>query len=232
MADAHSRPRPKHFRDLTGQRFGRLTATGHRVVNRRTIWSCSCDCGQTREVLSHNLIKGATRSCGCLMRESRYLSTGANFTTHGACRAPTRASYKRWRAMMDRCYIGTTAQFCDYGGRGIYVVKRWHHAPNFVADMGNPPEGMTLERIDNNGPYSPENCRWATRAEQSLNHRRNRLVTYNGETKPLIEWSKQTGIHHRTLTNRIDRGWSVERALTQPAGPANRLKHQAPRASG
>lgn len=124
-------------------------------------------------------------------------------------------SYPSWRDMMDRCFKKTHKYYPDYGARGIGVCKRWLHFKNFANDMGKRPKGLTLERKNNDGNYEPRNCRWATRAEQSRNTRRNRFLTFSGKTLCFADWAKETGIKPYTIGSRIRSGWTVERALKE-----------------
>jgi hypothetical protein len=127
--------------------------------------------------------------------------------------------YRAWRAMHARCYDSKVKSYADYGARGIYVADRWHGAEgfkNFLADMGERPEGCTLERIDNDGPYSPENCRWASRADQSRNKRNNRFITANGKTQTLQDWSVELGCSHAAILYRLKKGMSEQEAVTLP----------------
>ncbi len=114
--------------------------------------------------------------------------------------------YKTWLDMWARCVRNNNAAFCAYGGRGITVCDRWKSFPVFLSDMGPRPEGMTLDRIDNNGPYSPENCRWATHKQQSSNRRSNHFVEWSGETITLTEAARRAGMDHRTFARRLRRG--------------------------
>lgn len=116
--------------------------------------------------------------------------------------------------MIQRCHTPTNDSFARYGGRGIEVCEKWRHSfARFIEDMGHPGEGMSLDRIDNNGNYEPGNCRWATLAEQSSNRRDSRKIAYNGETLTLSEWSRRLGWHHMTISDRLRRGWPLDRAL-------------------
>jgi hypothetical protein len=129
--------------------------------------------------------------------------------------------HKAWMRLRQRCEKPHSPDYADYGGRGITVCERWtgeHGFANFLSDMGQrPPDKTSIDRIDVNGPYSPENCRWADWRTQMRNKRSNRWLTFNGETLCLMDWAKRMGIPQARLTSRLNRdGWSVERALTQP----------------
>jgi hypothetical protein len=128
--------------------------------------------------------------------------------------------YTIWLHMNARCGDPRVPSYKHYGGRGITVCDRWHHNFEAFVDDMHPTytDGMTIERIDNDGPYSPENCRWATQAEQALNKRNNRLLTYDGHTQPLAAWAREYGLGISCLWLRLSRGWPVERALTEPVG--------------
>jgi hypothetical protein len=176
--------------DITGQRFNWLTVVKHQAG---TKWLCVCDCGTQKVVESLTLRQGKTKSCGCKRPEL----ISANLTTHGMTNTPT---YRSWISMRRRCYDKTHPQFRYYGGKGITVCKRWKDSfENFMSDMGERPDGKTIDRVDSKKNYTPTNCRWATQAEQMANT--SRSAKYQG--KSLKEWSNETGIKYATLCYRL-----------------------------
>ncbi len=126
-------------------------------------------------------------------------------------------TYRIYISMKHRCESPNSTSYERYGERGIYVSPRWLTFDAFLADMGCQPPGMALDRIDNDGPYSPENCRWATRKENARNTRRNHYIEFRGERRCISDWSEITGISKAAILHRIKSGWSVESALTIPA---------------
>lgn len=207
------------FNDLTGKKFGRLTAIYYQKHQTKTgrfrsKWLWQCDCGKTTLVETYKVTSGHTSSCGCLLKEviSRTAAEG-KFHKHMLARTK---EYKSWESMLRRCNNPTDKRYHNYGGRGIKVCERWYSVENFYTDMGKRPAGTTLGRIDNDKGYSPENCRWETQAQQQNNKSTNTTLTLNGEIKNLGQWAKSLGIHPTTLSTRLRDGWSVEKALTQP----------------
>lgn len=153
--------------DISGQRFGRLVAKDVVYIDNVRLWRCLCDCGNYTHVNAGKLRIGNTTSCGCWKKAVLGIST----TKHGMRSART---YGTWKGMRNRCNNPNTADYPRWGGRGIRVCERWDDFANFYADMGEPPVGTTLDRINNDGNYEPDNCRWATRSEQARNQKRQR----------------------------------------------------------
>lgn len=199
----------RKFKNVEGVRFGRLVVVSYYGrKNGEHSWVCSCDCGG-EAIISGRVIK-RRRSCGCIRRE---VGKTANLR-HGK-------SYERiyniWAMMRQRCENPHHTSYKHYGARGISVCKRWKTSfENFYADMGVPPKNFCLERIDNNGPYSPDNCRWESRREQLNNTRRNVYYEYEGERITAFELARRKGLLPGILSHRLKKGWSIEKALNEP----------------
>lgn len=145
------------------------------------------------------------------MPKGIYIRKGKVARKHGLCDIP---EYKVWLQMRDRCKNPNNSHFGYYGGRGISVSKEWDSFKTFITDLGRRPEGHSLDRIDSNGDYSKENCRWATKVQQANNTRDNRKVELNGKTYGIRELSEKTGVSQKLLAKRLfERGWDVERAV-------------------
>lgn len=145
------------------------------------------------------------------------LARGAAGITHGHNAGKKKTpTLQTWASMRARCTNPKKSDYQYYGGRGITVCDRWQSFENFLADMGEKPPGTSLDRIDNSGNYEPSNCRWATRAEQMRNTRQTRMLTLNGKTQCVVDWERELGFKPVTITMRLRRGWSVEKALTMP----------------
>jgi hypothetical protein len=202
-----------------GNVFGRLTVAAAAGKNslRKRLWLVRCECGETLTVVGSHLVNGNTRSCGCLHNDE--------LTKHGMCRHPL---YGLWLSMRRRCMSVTSDSYAYYGGRGITICDRWSDFSNFVADMSpRPSPEHTIDRMDNDGPYSPENCRWATKSEQAANTRVCKPITFEGRTLTASEWGRERGLIERTILRRLQEGWTVEQAL-QPPIPRGRRRQSAP----
>jgi hypothetical protein len=198
------------FKDLAGKRFTRLlviSAVEPYVATHR--WLCLCDCEKLVAVISSNLLRGTTTSCGCLGKEL----VSQRSATHRMTKTRT---YVSWVAMIRRCTNPKNDNFANYGGRGIKVSERWMSFENFFADMGERPEGKTIERNDVNGNYEKSNCRWATSLEQVANTTKTRMLDAFGRRMPLAAWSREYGISRQLIDQRIKDGWTVARAIATP----------------
>lgn len=207
--------------DLTGYVSGRLTVIKmvEEKYRRITQWLCKCECGNTKVLRRDNITgKNPHLSCGCLAKEALLRCA----TVHGATKngSPT-PEYRSWQKMIQRCTNPNGNAYHHYGGRGITVCDRWLHSfENFLVDMGERPSlSHSIDRIDTNKGYSPDNCRWATKKEQSRNTRRNIMVTYNGKTQCISAWAEELGINKKTLSDRIKRWESLEIAFNTPVNP-------------
>lgn len=196
--------------DLAGQRFGRWTVG---QSPRRAYWPCKCDCGAERLVRANGLTSGRSQSCGCLHREA--------VSRHGWYGTPT---HKSWESMLQRCTNSNSPDYQNYGGRGISVHPEWLIFESFFSDMGERPAGLTLDRINTDGPYEKQNCRWATRRRQQRNRRITEMLTIDGITKPLNDWAEEAGHTAKNLRWRLAKGWSFERALGSPKALRRKLK--------
>lgn len=189
---------------LHGQKFGRLQviipAPNHKG---RTAWKCRCSCGNVCIVLTERLRAGITKSCGCLQLQKRKMGNPIHGGRH------TKA-YRVWENIKTRCNNPNNSSYAHYGGRGIQVCKEWGNFPNFLADMGQPPDGKTLDRIDVNKGYYKENCRWVTKSTQCRNTRWNRMIEWRGETKCLADWADDIGIPYHIFQKRYYKGKTMD----------------------
>jgi hypothetical protein len=196
--------------DIEGQRFGRLVAQAveQRGGHQRK-WLCVGDCGRTVSATSTRLMSGDTQSCGCLRKETAKRQ-GLRNATHGQRKT---ATYRTWVAMISRCTNDKDSNWVNYGGRGVEVCDRWFEFENFLKDMGERPEGKTIDRKDVNGNYEPDNCRWATAEQQNNNRRTSRFIEFEGREQTLAQWARELGVTPQCLTMRL-RVWPKQRALT------------------
>lgn len=204
--------------DLTSQRFGMLTVIGAAGCNKHgsSIWLCRCDCGVSASVTANNLKSGNTKSCGC--------RRGRDRRTDHIPADQYRKTRWVWEGMIRRCADPKCISFKNYGGRGIRVCDRWLSFLNFLGDMGVRPNGCSIDRIDNDKGYQPDNCRWATRHEQNNNKRNNRALTYQGRTMSVSSWARELNIPVGTITSRITRGWTDSKIIETPVN--KKMRHR------
>lgn len=204
--------------DLTGKHFGKLTVIKKEYFipekHKGWYWLCKCDCGNDCVKKGEDLRRGRIKSCGCLSRMlvkklfDRYNINGYKLI------------HVRM-AMIKRCYKKNDKNYKEYGERGITVYDEWiNNSITFYewALTSGYEEGLTLDRINNNGNYEPSNCRWINRKKQANNTRTNHFITLNGVTKTISEWSDIVELNYKAIMNRIQRGWTEEEALTIPKG--------------
>lgn len=196
---------PAAIKIEAGRRFGRWTViaqtTNGSSAKRRFI--CKCDCGNEGVVRVASLLAGCSKSCGCFNVEFASIL----HRTHGYTANNRKPKvYHIWNEMRSRCQRPTHKQYSDYGGRGIKVCERWEKFENFLADMGEPPPGMSLDRSDNDGDYEPGNCAWKTRIEQNNNKRSNVLVTESDGTFTLSEFARRNGLSYGSVQAAVKRG--------------------------
>lgn len=224
--------------DLSGKRFGRLTVLGLDHFGRRkawrkdahcwisvreVFWKCLCDCGKESFVRTFALKEGKIQSCGCLRLER----LSKRKRTHGKSQSML---YKRWQNMWTRCTNPKYQFWHHYGGRGITVCERWRSFQNFAEDMGATFQpGLSLDRKETNGNYTPENCRWATALTQTNNSRTNKIVKAFGKTQTAAQWAREAGINPYTFYSRLSHGIQPEAALTKGRLPPRKgtYLHQA-----
>ena len=208
--------------DLTGKRFGMLEVIrkAPRTQN-ATRWECKCDCGNVSFVTSSDLRNGRTKSCGCL----RGIVSKQKAKTHGMSKSKL---YCCWTDIKQRCYNENSPAFKQYGGRGIKMCDEWKKSFERFSDWATNngySEGLTIERVDVNGNYCPENCKWASPYEQSINRRSNIIISYNGESRCLSEWCKKYRTDYCLVYNRMHKNkWSFERAMFESKHSEKRNK--------
>lgn len=199
--------------DLTGMKFNRLKAIKPiGIRNGEIVWRFECDCKNTIDVIGSRVKNGYIKSCGCL-------ATDVNRTmriTHGYSKTKL---YVVWQSMKRRCLDEKYPKYKDYGSRGITVCDEWLEFENFKkwSDDSGYKEGLTIDRIDNDKGYFPDNCQWITNEEQQLNKRNNRIITFNGKSQTISEWARELNINEQTLRNRLQKeNVDIEKALTTP----------------
>lgn len=203
--------------NIIGKKFNRLLVI-RRVKDEQSLYECVCDCGKTVFAYANSIISGNIKSCGCYRLDRIKNLQRKHDMAH------TRL-YDVWKGLKRRCCNPKNHSYKDYGGRGIDICQQWkddfmsfyHWSIENGYDENAPYGQCTIDRIDANGNYCPENCRWVSLKEQANNRKNNLLITYNGETDTLSNWSKRIGIGYNALFKRIhDMNWSVEKAFTTP----------------
>jgi len=208
-----------NFRDLIDKRFGRLVVlkAHHKTNYGATYWTCVCDCGTRKEIKGESLKSGAVLSCGCFLRANARLVN----TRHGLS---TSRVHGIWRNMRARCRNPRNHAYKHYGARGISVCERWNQFENFLEDMGHPPDGCSLEGIDNSGPYAPHNCVWATQFTQMSNTRRNVFLELNNKKLTISQWARELGFTFNLIKGRLNRGWTIQETLSTPRN--RKIRHE------
>lgn len=222
MAKAQFIPIPPRVKDHTGRRFGRLVVLGLLAMDQASNknhpkFLCICDCGREHTTRSRNLTSGMVKSCGCLSTESanaarrhvdwdKVRASNRSRATHGRSHTP---EHNTWTGMKQRCSNPKNKRYSLYGGRGIKVCQRWRESFDaFFEDMGaRPTDDHSIDRIDSDGDYAPDNCRWATADEQANNKRDNHVIAYKGEKMTIKQASDASGICSDVLSYRIRKGW-------------------------
>ena len=217
--------------EIIGKHFGKWRViseaepyhkTGYGYQKR---YNCLCDCGREKMVWRRNLLSGASTSCGCSKRgKPKYSQERHEY-------AISRIS-DIYGAMKKRCYSPNSVNYNNYGGRGITICDEWLGVDGdlrfyrWSLEHGYSDE-LSIDRIDNNKGYSPDNCKWSTRQEQNDNKRSSRFITYNGETKTITQWARELGFRKgRVIDMRLKRGWSIEEALTTRSVPPHHIRHK------
>ena len=208
--------------DIIGKKFNRLTVLELVGTDKygNTKFLCECDCGNRKILLGSKVKGGRTKSCGCLHSETARNNTKKHLSSHTKL-------YSVYAQILSRCFCKTNKNYHNYGGRGITVCAEWadkengfdsfykwaiQNGYNANAEFGK----CTIDRIDNNGDYEPNNCRWVDIKTQANNKRQNHLITFNGKTQNVTQWATELGFTKSTLFNRIRKGWSIEKMLTTP----------------
>lgn len=204
------------FNDITGKRFGKLIVVSLHGRSKKGNgfkpyqWLCKCDCGGTRITRTNSLVSGMTISCGCMLHKHKKHGLYYHHLDNIYCH------------MISRCHNEKDKSYKYYGGRGIFVCDEWRRDVRAFVDhllsIGWTKDcGLSIDRINNNDGYHPSNVRLATNIQQARNNSKNTLIEYNGEIAPIAEWAERIGMPYGRLQARIFRGWSIERAMTQPS---------------
>lgn len=210
-------PKDKRFHDITEQVFNDLLILGFAGYSAtpsdhpKLLWFVECHCGNVFVAIGSNIKNGNTKSCGCIGRQRMTLLRQSHALSYSR-------EHRIWSGIKTRCYNSRSRNYVRYGGRGIRMCERWRHSfEHFFADMGEAPSAVhSIERRNNNGDYTPENCYWGTRLIQSNNRRNNVFLTFGNKTQSIADWARETGLSYATLQQRIYKEWDVADALTVP----------------
>jgi len=190
-----------------------LKAAGSNAAGTR-MWQCQCDCGRKCVVSGRRMRNGHTSSCGCLQKERAAAASAKAQTTHGMRYTP---EWLAWKNMRGRCNDPGNPSYPRYGGRGVKVCARWSEFQPFFDDMGaRPSKRASIDRKDNDGDYTPENCHWASQKEQARNRRTSTAIEFRGQTRTVAEIADITHVPSNILYSRIYLGWDIERAVSTP----------------
>ena len=198
------------FKDISGNKYGKWKVISYNCIKygQTKFWNCVCDCGVEKIVNGDSLKKGLSKSCGC---------SGKDWARKRSVRLDQTTEYYIWAGAKQRCTNPRSTMYKHYGARGIVMCDRWLNSfDNFLADMGKRPEGKSLDRIDNNGPYSPENCQWSTNTEQKRNTRGNTMVSYKGKTQCASAWAEELSIPYKLFVDRLKVGWDIDKIISTP----------------
>lgn len=199
------------IKDISGQKFGRLNVIKYAYTDKRhtAIWQCKCDCGNIVEVRGDALRNGTIQSCGCLQEDRRKEA----LTKHGQSRSKL---YKVYHSMKGRCYNKNNREYHNYGARGIAVYSEWLSSYETFYDWAienGYQDGLTIDRIDVNKGYEPDNCRWVNNKTQQNNKRNNIYLTCNNKTQTLMQWANELNLTYSCIHNRYERGWNIKEIL-------------------
>jgi len=207
-----------------GDTVNKLTLIGHPFsiskrgtsgwVQKKWYVKTKCECGNIQDMTIEGLKRREerrTKDCGC----GRQVKLRKVLTKHGHTNFGGKPSgvYSSWQHLKDRCLNKNNTEYNYYGGKGIEVCEKWLNFTGFLEDMGDRPRGKTIDRIDINGNYNKENCKWSTFTDQMNNTRRSRYLTYNNQKQTVAQWAKERGMNYSTLSTRLQRGWSIKRAI-------------------
>jgi hypothetical protein len=222
MTIKYTKPTSKRFQDLTGLKFGMVTVQSFYGIKQRSkprgsstngnsLWECLCECGKNFITQGDCLKRINHISCGCYKNQLVSLRTKTHGLSYrGGHNTPFKSEYTTWVEIRQRCRNPKSTAYKNYGGRGIKICDRWQDFENFFADMGQKPTpNHCIERIDNDGDYTPENCKWATRMEQARNTRKNIYLTIEGVKKPFSQLVSESGVKYMTAFSRYRKGLPI-----------------------